>query len=118
MNTPQLPPCSYQPKAYRGPSAEEVLALRKQFVNPGIFHMYKKPIMLVEGKGQFVWDENGRRYLDGLGGIVTVSVGHCHPHVVEAVRGRTRRSSIHDHLSAPEHRASMRRSSPRRCPAT
>ena len=84
MNTPQLPPCNYEPKPYRGPSAEEVLALRKQFVNPGIFHMYKKPIMLVEGKGQFVWDETGKRYLDGLGGIVTVSVGHCHPHVVEA----------------------------------
>jgi alanine-glyoxylate transaminase / (R)-3-amino-2-methylpropionate-pyruvate transaminase len=84
MKAPQLPPCNHEPKPYRGPSAQEVLALRKQFVNPGIFHMYKKPIMLVEGKGQFVWDETGKRYLDGLGGIVTVSVGHCHPHVVEA----------------------------------
>ena len=33
---------------------------------------------------QYVWDERGRRYLDGLGGIVTISVGHCHPHVVGA----------------------------------
>lgn len=33
---------------------------------------------------QYVWDEKGKRYLDGLGGIVTVSVGHCHPHVVAA----------------------------------
>ena len=33
---------------------------------------------------QYVWDETGKRYLDGLGGIVTVSVGHCHPHVVAA----------------------------------
>jgi alanine-glyoxylate transaminase/(R)-3-amino-2-methylpropionate-pyruvate transaminase len=40
--------------------------------------------MLVEGRGQYVFDETGRRYLDGLGGIVTVSVGHCHPHVVQA----------------------------------
>jgi alanine-glyoxylate transaminase/(R)-3-amino-2-methylpropionate-pyruvate transaminase len=86
MKTPTLPPCSYQPKPYRGPSADEVLALRKQFVNPGIFLMYKTPIMLVEGKGQFVWDETGKRYLDGLGGIVTISVGHCHPQIVEAVR--------------------------------
>ena len=39
---------------------------------------------MVEGKMQYVWDENGRRYLDALGGIVTVSVGHCHPKVVEA----------------------------------
>jgi alanine-glyoxylate transaminase/(R)-3-amino-2-methylpropionate-pyruvate transaminase len=86
MKTPNLRPCNHQPKPYGGPSADEVLALRKQFVNPGIFLMYKKPIMLVEGKGQFVWDETGKRYLDGLGGIVTISVGHCHPHVVEAVR--------------------------------
>ncbi|HET7536872.1 MAG TPA: aminotransferase class III-fold pyridoxal phosphate-dependent enzyme, partial [Candidatus Didemnitutus sp.] len=56
----------------------------KQVLNPGIFLYYKKPIMLVEGKGQYIFDENGRRYLDALGGIVTISVGHCHPHVVAA----------------------------------
>ena len=33
---------------------------------------------------QYVWDDTGKRYLDGLGGIVTISVGHCHPHVVAA----------------------------------
>src|SRR5882724_1157111 len=79
-----LPPTSHQPQKYTGPSAEEVLAKRKQFMNPGIFLYYKKPIMVVEGSMQYVWDENGKRYLDGLGGIVTVSVGHCHPHVVAA----------------------------------
>src|SRR2546422_247847 len=81
---PTLPPCNHKPKPYTGPSADEVLALRKQFLNPGIFLYYKKPIMPVEGKGQYVWDESGKRYLDGLGGIVTISVGHCHPHVVAA----------------------------------
>jgi 4-aminobutyrate aminotransferase and related aminotransferases len=35
---------------------------------------------------QYVWDEHGRRYLDALGGIVTVSVGHCHPDVVDVAR--------------------------------
>ena len=40
--------------------------------------------MIVEGKMQYVWDETGKRYLDALGGIVTISVGHCHPHVVAA----------------------------------
>jgi alanine-glyoxylate transaminase/(R)-3-amino-2-methylpropionate-pyruvate transaminase len=79
-----LPPINHTPQKYSGPSAEEVLAKRKQFMNPGIFLYYKKPIMLVEGKMQYVWDETGKRYLDGLGGIVTVSVGHCHPYVVEA----------------------------------
>src|SRR5258705_741071 len=86
MNTPTLPPSDHQPKPYTGAPAEEVLALRKQFLNPGIFLYYKKPLMIVEGKGQYIWDETGKRYLDGLGGIVTISVGHCHPHVVEAAR--------------------------------
>src|SRR5436190_3875315 len=86
MNTPNLPPTDHQPKPYTGASAEQVLALRKQFLNPGIFLYYKKPIMLVEGHRQYIWDETGQRYLDGLGGIVTISVGHCHPHVVEAAR--------------------------------
>jgi alanine-glyoxylate transaminase/(R)-3-amino-2-methylpropionate-pyruvate transaminase len=79
-----LPPTSYKPQPYTGPSAEQVLALRKQYLNPGLFLYYKKPIMIVEGKMQYVWDETGKRYLDGLGGIVTISVGHCHPHVVAA----------------------------------
>ena len=83
---PTLPAFSHQPKPYTGPSPEQVLALRKQFLNPGVFLYYKKPLMLVEGKAQYVWDDSGKRYLDGLGGIVTISVGHCHPHVVEAAR--------------------------------
>jgi alanine-glyoxylate transaminase/(R)-3-amino-2-methylpropionate-pyruvate transaminase len=86
MKTPVLPPFDFQPKPYTGKSAAEVLQLRRQFLSPGIFLYYKKPLMLVEGRGQFVFDETGRRYLDGLGGIVTISVGHCHPHVVEAAR--------------------------------
>src|SRR5215212_7058645 len=84
MKTPDLPPIDHQPAKYNGPSADEVLRQRKQFLNPGIFLYYKKPIMLVEGKMQYVWDERGRRYLDALGGIVTISVGHCHRDVVAA----------------------------------
>jgi alanine-glyoxylate transaminase/(R)-3-amino-2-methylpropionate-pyruvate transaminase len=84
MNTPALPPFPHTPAPYAGPSLDEVLAMRREFLNPGIFLYYKKPIMLVEGRMQYVWDETGRRYLDGLGGIVTISVGHCHPKVVAA----------------------------------
>ena len=84
MKNIPLPPTNHQPKKYSGPSADEVLALRKQFMNPGIFLYYKKPLMVVEGSMQYVWDEMGKRYLDGLGGIVTISVGHCHPHVIAA----------------------------------
>jgi alanine-glyoxylate transaminase/(R)-3-amino-2-methylpropionate-pyruvate transaminase len=79
-----LPPFDYTPMPYDGPSPEEILALRQAHVSPGIFHYYKKPIAIVEGKGQYLFDAKGRRYLDGFGGIVTVSVGHCHPEVVAA----------------------------------
>ncbi len=84
MKSIPLPPTPHQPAKYTGPSAAHVLALRKQFLNPGLFLYYKQPIMIVEGSMQYVWDDTGKRYLDGLGGIVTVSVGHCHPRVVAA----------------------------------
>src|SRR5436189_2217729 len=86
MNPPSLPETNHQPKHYTGLSANQVLRLRKQFLSPGIFLYYKQPIMLVEGHMQYIWDDSGKRYLDGLGGIVTISVGHCHPHVLEAAR--------------------------------
>ncbi len=83
--TLNMPPSDHQPRPYKGPSPEQVLRIRKQFLNPGIFLFYKKPLMVVEGFMQYVYDETGRRYLDGFAGIATVSVGHCHPHIVEAV---------------------------------
>ncbi|CAN5579847.1 N/A [soil metagenome] len=83
-----LPPFDYKPKPYTGPSAAEVAAMRSAHVSPGIFTYYKKPIMIVEGKMQYLFDENGRRYLDAFGGIVTVSVGHCHPKVVAALNAQ------------------------------
>ena len=86
MKLPDLPAFDHQSKKYSGPSADEVFRLRKEFLNPGIFLYYKKPIMPVEGRMQYLWDETGKRYLDALGGIVTISVGHCHPDVVEAAR--------------------------------
>lgn len=84
MKSIPLPATTHAPRPYAGPSAAEVLALRQRYLNPGLFLYYKRPLMLVEGRMQYVWDETGRRYLDGIGGILTVSVGHCHPHVVAA----------------------------------
>ncbi len=81
-NIPELPPCSHQPKPYAGPSFAEVERMRKQYLSPALVTYYKKPLMIVEGSMQYLYDETGRRYLDGIGGIVTISVGHCHPYVV------------------------------------
>ena len=83
MKTPELPVFDHKPKKYTGLSPDEILRLRKEFLNPGIFSL-QEALHMVEGKMQYVWDESGRRYLDALGGIVTVSVGHCHPKVVAA----------------------------------
>lgn len=83
---PVMPPSAHVPKAYAGPTRAEVLATRKRYANPAIFTIYKDPLMLVEGHRQWLFDETGRRYLDGFAGIVTVSVGHAHPKVTRRVQ--------------------------------
>jgi alanine-glyoxylate transaminase / (R)-3-amino-2-methylpropionate-pyruvate transaminase len=81
-----LPASNHTPASYDGPSRDEVLALRRQYLSPGLVTYYRDPLMIVEGRMQYVWDETGKQYLDAFAGIVTVSVGHCHPKVVERVR--------------------------------
>jgi len=61
------------------------MALRAEHLNPAIFTLYGEPLMIVEGHMQYLFDETGRRYLDLFAGIVTVSCGHCHPKVTEAM---------------------------------
>ncbi len=81
-----MPPCDHTPRPYDGPSREAVLAMRRAHVHPSLFTLYREPIMLVEGHMQYLFDETGRRYLDLIAGIVTVSCGHSHPKVVAKVR--------------------------------
>src|SRR5262245_47909981 len=85
---PQLPPFAHTPEPYTGPSKAEVLAMRREFCTPALVTYYRDPVMIVEGKMQYLYDETGRRYLDAFGGIVTVSVGHCHPKVMAAVNAQ------------------------------
>jgi len=84
--TISLPVCDHKPQPYKGPSKAEVLALRREYLSPAIVMYYKEPFMAVEGYMQYLYDETGRRYLDAIGGIVTVSVGHCHPKQIARVR--------------------------------
>ena len=91
MSQPQLPRCDHQPAAYDGPGFDETLRLRREYLPPSYLTYYQHPLMLVEGQMQYVWDETGRRYLDAFGGIVTVGVGHCHPHVVAAANAQNLR---------------------------
>jgi alanine-glyoxylate transaminase/(R)-3-amino-2-methylpropionate-pyruvate transaminase len=80
--------------------------MRKRYANPAIFTIYKEPIMLVEGHMQWLFDEKGRRYLDMLAGIVTVSCGHCHPRVTQAIHDQVDRlqhsTTIYLHPGMPE----------------
>ena len=103
---PALPPCDHRPAPYRGPSKDEVLAMRRTYCHPAIFTLYHEPLMIVEGHLQYVFDETGRRYLDLFAGIVTVSCGHCHPKVVARVQEQTARlqhtTTIYLHPNFPE----------------
>ncbi|AEF96720.1 acetylornithine transaminase [Methanotorris igneus] len=44
------------------------------------------PVVLVKGEGMYVYDVNGKKYVDFLAGIGVNNVGHCHPKVVEAIK--------------------------------
>ena len=49
--------------------------------------VYQKfPISIVRGKGAFVYDANGKEYIDCMSGYGVSLVGHCHPRVVEAIQ--------------------------------
>jgi alanine-glyoxylate transaminase/(R)-3-amino-2-methylpropionate-pyruvate transaminase len=101
MNAPELPPYNHLPKPYEGPPYDEVLRLKNRYVTPASVPFYTNPLMIVEGSMQYLFDDKGRRYLDAIGGVVTISVGHCHPYVVQKVKEQTERlqhiSSIYLH---------------------
>ena len=42
---------------------------------------FKEPILVDRGEMQYLYDKSGKKYLDLFAGIVTVSVGHCHPRI-------------------------------------
>src|SRR5690242_11477508 len=66
-------------------SLSETVQKHKQFLFPAVSMYYEEPIALVKGEGSYVWDDQGRKYLDAFGGVLTVSVGHANPKVTEAV---------------------------------
>ena len=58
------------------------IELEKQYYMPVFARL---PITLVRGQGMHVWDDQGRRYLDFTAGLASLSLGHCHPVLVEAI---------------------------------
>ncbi|NOY62785.1 MAG: aminotransferase class III-fold pyridoxal phosphate-dependent enzyme, partial [Gammaproteobacteria bacterium] len=43
------------------------------------------PVTMVRGSGVWLWDADGKKYLDALSGIGVVGLGHCHPRVTEVI---------------------------------
>jgi len=58
----------------------------KQFAKYVIGNYKRLPVVIVRGKGCYVWDARSRRYLDLFPGWAVSGIGHCHPRVVRAVR--------------------------------
>ena len=56
------------------------------FMHPG----KRMDLMAVRGEGTRLWDEDGREYLDFFGGPATVSLGHAHPVIVDALTDQAR----------------------------
>lgn len=64
----------------------------KDMANKYIINTYgERPISIVRGEGAYVWDAEGKKYLDFVAGIATNNVGHCHPRVVEAIVDQARK---------------------------
>lgn len=72
------------PQEQRSPLSEAVQK-HKEFLFPAVATYYEEPLALVKGEGEYVWDDQGNRYLDCFGGVLTVSVGHANPRINEAV---------------------------------
>src|SRR5213595_2767543 len=67
---------------------------------------YKKmPIVAERGKGVWIYASNGDRYLDLYGGHAVCATGHCHPHVVAAIRAQAEKLLFYSNLVYSEIRA-------------
>jgi len=75
------------------PVHDDLIAKQKEYLWPCATTYYKDPIVLERGEGMHVWDEDGTRYLDCFGGVLTTSVGHARPEIVEAVSQQIARIS-------------------------
>lgn len=83
---PTLPgamPNAYQPgKGNLPPGDQALVARRQRLLGPAYRLFYETPVHLVRGEGVWLYDKDGKAYLDTYNNVA--SVGHCHPRVVEA----------------------------------
>ncbi len=85
---------------------DPLIVARERVLGPANRLFYDRPVHLVRGLGSHVFDADGVRYLDAYNNVV--SVGHCHPHVVDAVMQQIVDAEHPYPLSAPRHRRLLR----------
>lgn len=66
------------------PLAEELLAMKAEYLIPCIYHFYKNPPVFVQGQGVYLIDSEGKRYLDCYSGVTVMSAGHSNPDILAA----------------------------------
>lgn len=64
-------------------TTDDLLARREKLLGPAYRLFYDRPVHLVRGEGAWLYDKAGRKYLDMYNNVP--HVGHCHPHVVDAI---------------------------------
>lgn len=68
---------------YIGP--EEIIRKKREFLIPCVYHFYQDPMQIVRGEGQYLFDHQGKRYLDFYGGVSVLNAGHCHPEITDKI---------------------------------
>ncbi len=70
---------------------QEIIDKHKKYLFPVIANYYEEPLVVDRAKGSYVYDVEGKEYLDFFGGIATISVGHCNEKVTNAIEKQTNR---------------------------
>ena len=73
------------------PMAERLIAIEAEY---GARNYKPLDVVLTRGQGAYVWDVDGRRYLDGLAAYSAVNQGHCHPKILEAMVEQAQRLTL------------------------
>jgi 4-aminobutyrate aminotransferase len=83
---------------------EEMLEKQKRFLFPAIATYYSEPLVIARGKGAYLYDIEGRQYLDFYGGILTVIAGHCNDKITDALveQARTLQHTSTLFVTAPQ----------------
>ena len=66
------------------PKTREMISKREKYLGGAYRLFYRKPLNIVRGEGDYLWDDEGNKYLDMYNNVA--GVGHCNPAVVNAVR--------------------------------